>query len=83
MLLRIVPPGWHVDVERAVAQSVDTVERVRDRYVKLEGPAPRPDEGETIVLVASPNDPLPDVIRRVTEALSKSRKVRVSTNEAA
>lgn len=82
MYLRIVPPGWHVDVERAVARSVDSVEAVRERYVKLEGPAPRPDDGETIVLVASPNDSLPDVIRRVTEALSSSRKVRVTTTAA-
>lgn len=73
MLLRIVSAGWHGDVERAVERSVSTIDRVREHYQALDGPDAKQGDGDTVVMVASAGDSLPDVIRRVTEAMLQAR----------
>lgn len=80
MFIRFVPPGLGVDAERAVAAALTTVDDLHRACVaegvKLDG-------GETVVLVATPNDTMADVVRQVTSALTRARRVRVEAPKVA
>ena len=76
MLLRVIPPGFHRETVLAVDAALTTVDDLREAHAAVGGLSV--DGDGTVVLVATPDDSLADVVRRVTAALQEARRVRVT-----